>query len=293
VTGGRTGQFRQSAGDPHVGLRTALLDPASLLPAPGAAEIPADTAGLSASARTALHASLREHGLALLRLTGDKTDERLAGDGTDEWLLRLGDQLGTPMAETDPAVQPFVDRGVILNLRTRYDRTDDTSLQPFAANYLSLHTESSGRPAGEQPRYIVLLCQEPGDQAAAQTVLAPMTSVAGALSADDLALLARVRYRHGHSPYPIVREEHGRPVFGFRDFLDQPLDWVCTADADEERVNAALRRLLIAMYSSAATGLRWKRGLVAVIDNRAHFHGRTAGSTSVRRPRHLRRLRLV
>ena len=215
----------------------------------------------------------------------------------DDDLIELGGRLGTLIPERDSSVQPYVYSDVLLNLVTAYGHSADVALQPFATNALSLHTEGSGKPVGEQPRYIVLMCCDPGESGAeAQTVLVPMAAVADRLTADRLALLARTRYRRNDRGPNLVREVDGRVVFSFRDFQADTLEWVCEdGAADPEEVDAAIRALLAAMYrKQAVTGVHWRPGMLVVIDNTWFFHGRTAGADRVpERKRHLKRLRVA
>ncbi|HEX7309077.1 TauD/TfdA family dioxygenase [Lentzea sp.] len=231
-----------------------------------------------------VRAELRQHGAAVVELADTLSDEDFRA---------FGAHLGDAMPEIAPAVQPFVTDGVILNLVTRHAHTADTSLQPFAENSLSLHSEGSGRTAGEQPRYIVLMCEDPGaDPASAQTVLVSMSVVLQRLSAEDRAVLSRTRYADLPAGETILREHEGREVFAFRDFLHDELKWVNEGDDGDDAVDRALQALLAGMYESGASGVLWRRGLLVVIDNTYFFHGRTAGVSSPAHPRHLKRLRL-
>lgn len=230
---------------------------------------------------------LRDQGLVVVQLDEPLTRARF---------LALGASLGEMMPETDPAVLPYVEHRMILNLVSDGGRTSDVARQPFSTNALTLHSEGSGRGAVEQPRFIVLMCCDPGDAAAlAQTVLVPMTSVARRLTAAQLATLAQTRYRTGRVVPALVREVDSRRVFSFRDFSAQALEWTYTSDdGTDDDVNGAIRALLAAMYASeGASGLHWRRGTLVVIDNTFWFHGRTAGAaTRAEAPRHLRRLRI-
>jgi alpha-ketoglutarate-dependent taurine dioxygenase len=277
------GVFRQTSESPYAPLRRRLLGDGQRLPEPSIggdarAAAPRELAALTRD-------QLRAHGAAVVRL-----DRPLdAGE-----FLALGAALGTAQPERAPAVQPFVEAEVILNLVTTSPATVDADLQPFAANWLSLHTESSGSPVATQPRYIVLMCITPGDDPrCARTVLVPMSEVYRRLSAEDRAVLQAVRYDRGDPP-PILRIEAGRPVFSIRDFQEDPLHWVHDGPADDPgTVNAALTRLYTAMYDSPGFGVRWDRALLVVIDNMVHFHGRTAGvAAPPGSTRHLKRLRI-
>src|SRR5215216_3120420 len=54
--------------------------------------------------------------------------------------IEVGRVLGELVVETAPAVQPFVEERVVLNLRNDLRTTPDTNLQPFAENAITLHT---------------------------------------------------------------------------------------------------------------------------------------------------------
>ncbi|HEU0298652.1 MAG TPA: TauD/TfdA family dioxygenase [Longimicrobium sp.] len=281
------GTYLEQATDPHVPLRGEMLASGTVLPPPAARAVHARAAGFPDGVADALLNDLRASGLGVLQVDEPLSNDRFAA---------LGLLLGTAMPETDPAVQPHVEDGTILNLVTAHGHTQDVSLQPFATNFLTLHTESSARPADEQPRYIVLMCLEAGDNAtAAQTVLVPTAAVQRRLPEGDLALLSRTRYRRSHRGPTIVRGVDGRRVFSFRDFMAQPLEWTHEGDAGEEEVNGAVRRLLAAMYAAGgATGVHWSPGMLVVIDNTFFFHGKTAGAAVVsRQRRHLKRLRIL
>ncbi|MEU9123219.1 TauD/TfdA family dioxygenase [Streptomyces sp. NPDC048506] len=281
------GSFVERATDRHVRLRQLLLrDGRQSLPPPADFDRPFRLGADGELSRGAL-AHVRHRGAVALRL-----DEPLPAHR----FTALGARLGRAIAETDPAVLPHVEDGVILNLVSRHPETADVSLQPFASNYLSLHSESSGQAVPRQPRYIVLMCHEPGD-GAAQTVLVSMGAVAARLTDRQLAVLARTRYRRAGAPPAILRRVGARPVFSFRDFMAQPLAWRHEAadGTGADTVNATVRALLAAMYApDGAVGVRWRRGLLVVIDNTYFFHGRTAGPASPTTPRrHLQRLRIA
>lgn len=282
------GTFVEQSTDEHVRLRRDLLESSAVLPPPLLDAIRARAVDIPNVVGDNLLRELRGLGLVVVQL-----DEPLSNDR----FTALGSLLGTAMVETAPEVEPYVERGVILNLVSEHGHTPDVTLQPFATNSLSLHTESSGRRAEEQPRYIVLMCCEPGDNAtAAQTVLVPMAAVERLLTSNEIAVLAQTRYRNSHHGPTIVRGLGDRRVFSFRDFLSQILEWTyagddCSADA----INTTIRSLLASMYApDAATGIHWTRGMLVIIDNMFFFHGRMAGSGAPSiRPRYLKRLRIL
>ncbi|QTI49247.1 hypothetical protein JYK04_07118 [Streptomyces nojiriensis] len=208
----------------------------------------------------------------------------------------MGNALGKPIPERDAAVQPYVEEGILLNLTNHATRTSDVSLQPFTTNFLTLHTEGSARPARRQPRYVLLMCCAQGNSGTARTVLVPMAMVRRRLSPGDADLLARVRYRRGQDVPPLLRNVAGEEVFSFRDFHTEPLAWVLDGETEEALlVNPALRRLLVALYTSdGALAVEWRRGMLLAIDNHRYFHGRTVSDDrSPLNPRHLKRLRLL
>ena len=210
-------------------------------------------------------------------------------------LCRLGALLGSAVPELDPVVQPYVEAGVVLNLISD-DATDEPNLAPFSTNSISLHTESSGHRADEQPRFIILMCVEPGSAPQwGQTILVSMASVAVKLTQAQIDVLGRTYYSRlaGVGP-PIVRVMAGRRVFSFRDFGGTELQWETKSQGppDGSDVNAALRALLDSMYTTEPTSIRWARGRLAVIDNSYFFHGRSRGFAQGR-PRHLVRLRIL
>jgi alpha-ketoglutarate-dependent taurine dioxygenase len=266
------GAFCETETDPHVRRRRQLLERGGPLPAPPLVLSP-----------ELLLEELTRRGLVVVRL-----DEPLA----NHQLLALGATLGIAMVETDPVVQPYVEQECILNLVNEHGKTEDVSLQPFAANPLTLHSEGSGRSPAEQPRFIVLLCCRPGAADAARTVLVPMAEVARRLSSEHRDVLASTRYRHNRKGPWICRLVDGRAVFSFRDFASQRLEWHHAGDRSPAEVNAAIRALLAAMYEPGiATAVAWEHGLLVVIDNTFFFHGRTAGASAG--ARHLKRLRLL
>lgn len=283
------GTFRERGTDPHVGDRGELLAGSADTPVVAATIIgQAGQAGdgVFAAMTSDLMAELARSGYAVVQL-----DRPLSHDS----FLALGSLLGSPAPETDPAVQRYVQDAVVLDLISEHDRTADVNLQPFATNFLAVHSESSGRPAEAQPRYIVLMCCEPGTATAAQTVLIPMAAVAAALTAAQRGVLMGTRYRRNLNGPAILREQDGAPVFSFRDFMDEPLEWACAGEPAADAVNGAIRALLAAMYRpGVASAVRWRSGMIVVIDNTRYFHGRTAGAAAAAgQPRHLKRMRVA
>lgn len=278
------GAFLQRSDHPFVGLRRAMLEGGRHYEAPLPSH-PAQDMDPVSLARL-MRGQLRSHGVGLLELDRCLTNDEFRA---------FGDQLGCPQPERAPEVQARVDDGVILNLVTELAATADPARQPFAANSLSLHSESSGVPVAAQPRYIALLCVSPGpDPRAGQTIVVSMEQVRQSLPDSARGLLARTHY-DGQAGVPaILRSERGRPVFSIRDFQDAPLHWISQPPGSVLDVEDALIELYTAMYRGPAYSFSWRPGLLAVIDNTRHFHGRTRGPAP-RGParRHLKRLRII
>lgn len=278
------GTFLQRASDGHVPLRAALLESGGRLPAlssPG--PVPANRAALV----DRLTRQLERDGVGRLQLTEPLDDAAFRA---------LGAAFGTPTPETDPSVRDFVTDDVILNLVSAEPATPDPARQPFAAGALTLHSEGSGRPVSGQPRYIILMCCEPGPGKGAQTVLVPMAAVAESLTPRVRQILAATRYRNAPGVPHVLRHVGGRPVLSFRDFGSDTLEWECSDDSvTGAEVDDALRSLLTALYAAEhAVGVEWERGTLVVIDNTRHFHGRTAGARfEPGSRRHLKRLRVT
>jgi Taurine catabolism dioxygenase TauD, TfdA family len=229
---------------------------------------------------------VKEHGLGLVQLDRPMTNDEYRD---------FGARLGTPQKERSPDVQPFVEEGVILNVVARTASTADPARQPFAANSLALHSESSGAAVDVQPRLIVLMCLSTGySPITGQTVAVAMRDVFDALSTRDRELLATTSYDHPGCPPSLLRLSAGHPVFSVRDFQATPMPWVHRGPAKRpEEIDDALARLYTAMYSQPFLGVEWRPGLLVVIDNMRHFHGRTAASAPTHgQMRHLKRLRI-
>lgn len=277
--------FRQRPEQPHVLLRRRLLDSCRSFPPPVRPE-KAHAAEVE-KVGTIVRAQIADFGAAIVQLDRPMSNEEF---------LYFGVLLGSPQPERSPTVQPFVEAEVILNLVTTSSATTDTNLQPFASNWLSLHSESSGAPPASQPRFIALLCIRPAEHATGgETVLVPMRVVLEALTPRDQILLADTHYDLHDGAPPFLRREAGRPVFSIRDFQDEPLQWVHHGAAgDPAEVGDALTRLYEAMYSTPSFGISWSRGLLVVIDNMVYFHGRAAARPPGFSPtRHLKRLRII
>lgn len=263
------GTFLEDAADLHVGRREALLA-SSALPAPTLPRLVGRAVSFLSDGRVLAEAAVRSHGLAIVQLDAPLSVEEF---------IRFARSLGSLVPERDPAVLPYVEAEAILHLRTSDGRTENVSRQPFASNFLTLHTESSGHATAEQPRFVALMCVEQGDpDASPQTVVVPMAAVVERLTAATIAVLQRTRYDNDRGSPSILRHEDGRWIVCFRDFHRQSLAWAHDGDAPPARVNAAIRELLAAMYEhERAAAVRWQRGMMVVVDNQVYFHGRSEG----------------
>lgn len=281
------GRFQECSDDPHVLARHSLLARDHGLPEVAVSPVMVDAHASVPEILAPLKAQLEAHGLAQIQFQDLPSRDAFR---------QLGEKLGDLMLETDPAVAPFVEQSVILNVISRFGRNADPTLQPFSTDYLSLHSECSSRTLTEQPRYIVLLCLEPGDDATqAQTVVVPMKNVASQLPEDTLQILTETRYRGSVNGPMLARRTARGPAFSFRDFRNAALEWATEGTASVGEVEAALRLLLHSMYGKDfMSGIRWRRGLMVVIDNHRFFHGRTSGAAApTSQTRHLIRLRVL
>jgi len=239
-----------------------------------------------------LQREVKTHGLALAHF------DRLLSNSD---YIALASYFGAPMLQPNPKTQPWVDERVILNLRAEREETADVEWGLlFAENFIVLHTELALKPAAQQPRYILLLCVEPPlPDAGGQTIVVPMDAVARGLVPAHARALCRIHYARIPDAPPFLRIEDGRAVFSIRDPGGAALEWKYD-DGDEscagvDGVNAAIRSFLTALYDpDIIRGIPWQRNLLAVIDNRRVFHGRTFGGRPLNggAPRHLRRIRV-
>jgi Taurine catabolism dioxygenase TauD, TfdA family len=281
------GIFEEQASDAHVGLRNRVLGYRSATTNPAGPTMPCRCRidNFSDEFTRKFKYELRERGLVSIALNEPLPTPQFAD---------FAGQLGAAVPERDPVTAPFVENDIVLNLITRYRATDDVSLQPFSTGFLTLHSESSGRSVSDQPRYIVLMCCEPGDASvAARTMLVSMRDVEAALEPEILLTLSSTRYRGSPDAPTIVRRDHSRYVFSFRDFWRQPLEWSHWGHATEAAtVNYAIRGLLTGLYGAPIQAIDWTRGLMVIIDNQRYFHGKSEARGVSSRPRHLKRLRI-
>lgn len=281
------GVFVEQPGDAHMRLRSELFErgPRHL------ADTSVRTHALAADAVGAVTARLDELGTRGLIVV--ELDEPLS-DGA---FVEVGSSLGDPRRHPPIPGKHYTDAELILDLVSEHGHTSVPSEQVFSTNYLSLHTEGSARPLAWQPRFIALMCCEAGDELSeAATVLVPMAAVRDQLDGPTLEVLAQTRYRTNDLGATIARRVGGRWVFSFKDFLDQPLEWVHTGNAaGADHVNDCIRALLCAMLSPAvATSIRWGRGVLAIFDNTFFFHGRTAGGAArPTRARHMKHMQMI
>ena len=206
--------------------------------------------------------------------------------------MALGKQFGSLLAETDPATAAYVHNSVVLSLRDEL-RSSDSRFTPFTPGPLTLHTEGSRRPAEQQPRYIVLMCLDPGAAGdSSQTILTPIEQVVSGLTADDLWILERTRETVVEGTATFVRREGGQIRLSFRDLGAEP--YLLESPYDPHIVAGALMSLVTACYAARPVlGTKWRRGDIIAIDNRRWMHGSTGAAPPNGHPRHLQRLRIV
>lgn len=225
--------------------------------------------------------------------------ESLAGEGavkislerslTNREFLHFGARFGELIPE-HPSVLNYVDETYILNVRQELPETDDYQFQPFAENYITLHTELSHLPSAERPRYLIFMCEQaPAPDTGGQTLLVPMKKIYEQLTTEQRHILQHTRY--GSSLIPdqpsdfsalstFLYHQNGRPVFCFRDVGQQTLNWEYVDSAGQQvtrkDVNDAIHGLLDALYNPLNVyGVRWSRSVVWIIDNTFFFHGKT------------------
>jgi len=207
--------------------------------------------------------------------------------------IAFGQGLGSLIPERAPAVQPFVQDGMILNLRTDLPETQDVDLQPFAENFITLHTEGSLSALDVQPRYLVFLClSAPQPGGGGQTLVRPVRPLVDELPANVIDTLVHTTLA-GTAGVPVFRWEGERLVLCFRDRGDTTIDWISTGD-DPDTVNSALGLLLRAIYElPGLSGIHWMPASLVILDNTAVMHGRSQvrpGGGEDRR--HIQRLRV-
>lgn len=212
---------------------------------------------------------------------------------TVEEFIAVGQSLGSLIPERAPAVQPFVEEGVVLNLRTDLAATRDVDRQPFAENYITLHTEGSLSALDLQPRYLVFLCLTPPEPGSGgQTLVLPVRSLVGRLPDRVVQVLLGTALA-GTAGVKVFRWEGDQMVLCFRDRGEAPIGWTASA-SDPDQVNEALGSLLLAMYDAAdLAGIHWTAPSLVVLDNTAVMHGRSQIRRAAGQPRrHIQRLRV-
>lgn len=283
------GTFQENLTDDHVLLRNSLLNSGEGIQEI-ATSISLDSFADIESKFNPLLQKMKKEGFLNVQL-----DQPLSNDD----FLSLGRLLGSLIPEPywDEQVFPYIEDEFILNVRSNHTETINVNLQPFATNYLSLHTECSRRPIDEQPSYIVLMCCTPGSpDTQADTILVPMKEVFANLSDDVKEILANTRYNDTSGIPSFLRLHQSNPIFSFRDFQQTDMDWHYSGSYSEAKVNQAILELLINMYNPKFTQkISWKTGLLCIIDNRHFFHGKTSGRGQPLNSgnRHLKRLRIL
>lgn len=121
-----------------------------------------------------------------------------------------------------------------------------------------------------------------------------MRNIAKNLSALDKDILSNLRYANAQSAVPIFREEHGCPIFNFRDFGRTPLEWICeNQEYSANAVNRSLSNLLEAIYAEPTMRVSWHENSIFVFDNFKFLHAKPESlSKSANLVRHLDRVRI-
>ncbi len=208
-------------------------------------------------------------------------------------LIRVGRDLGPLIPERAPSVQSYVEEGVVLNLKTELPVTSDIALQPFAENFITLHTEGSFAALDLQPRYLVFLCLVPSaPDCGGQTLVLPFCSLVDRLSASVVETLLHTTL-DDTAGVPVLRRIGSRLVLCFRDRENAPIGWESPVK-DADVVNHALGSLLLTMYSAPElAGIHWTAPSMVVLDNLALLHGRSQTPLVSQQPsRHIKRVRV-
>lgn len=220
----------------------------------------------------------------------------LARDEGDKSLTEKFKILGNPLLELENQGMAEESTSYILNLKCLYSSTTNKSLQPFSGNALTLHTEHSARPVEVQPKYIVLYCVNSGHKEdRVFTIMQPIDQILSVLSPAVVKILKNTRYNFKSNSPQIIRVEKGRKILAFRDFMDEPLPWICTVDGvTEQDVNNSIESLINSMYVAVSlTAIAWSTGLAVVFDNTRFLHGRTQSEQTVASNRNLKRLKFI
>lgn len=233
---------------------------------------------------------LMKHGIALFRGGASLSDEAF---------MAIGERFGTLMPEHAANAGKFTSREVILNVVSCNGHDAPVSDQPFSTHHLRLHSECSRRAEDQQPRYLAFLCSSPGSaETRAQTLIVSMARVAARLTDKERLILSRICYANSLGSPPLLREDRNGPVFSFRDFGPDVMEWQAISEDDpvtEEAGNAAIQALLVAMYDNAATfGVTWRVNDLLILDNMRVFHGRSDASPQpIGNLRRIKRLRIL
>ena len=284
------GVVREQPDEPHVARRQQVLRRERWYPAPPGT-LPQDVAAADlVDAFARIKIAVETHGVVLLRF------DRLL---TNPELISLASLLGTPQQQSDHRLGPYVEDGVILNLRADHVETADLTWELlFAENYVMMHSELAGRLIPEQVRYLLFQCvAAPVRDEGGQTLLVPMAAVRAQLTDRQAAILRVTRHGGYRDPPMLLTTHEGRDVFAVKDAEGEDLPWRHDGDdrtvtADE--VDAAVRALLGAIYHEPSTfGVPWEPLVLGVFDNTRFLHARTFSRRPVDGPaRHLREIRV-
>jgi alpha-ketoglutarate-dependent taurine dioxygenase len=213
-----------------------------------------------------------------------------------EALVALAGRFGSAIPEHASEVQDFVEHEVLLNLRPVFQHTAAVERQPFASNFIALHTEGSLLPQVRRPTFLLFQCCEVDlETTGGYTVIVSIADVLARVSDSVKQVLTRTCYRGRAVDGAILRVEGDEQRLAFRDFMQTPLAWTFwsleNSGLDSVAVNSALRELHEAIYSSMLYHIPYAPGTVFLLDNRRFLHGRTRILVPESR-RHLQRVRI-
>jgi hypothetical protein len=274
------GTYKERAIDTHVAAREAFFTKASSVP----------LLAINCERRLAE----RQLGIsAKLSLQRDGYFLADVGNCSSPDLIDIATSFGEPTELGKNSVPGTVEEGAIFNLLIDPGvDPGNLDLRLISDEYLAFHSESSKKERGKQPQYVLLYCVQPGWGDTAATIVCDMDAVAGRLDADDLDVLSVMRYSFLSSLTPMAYRVDDRWSFSFRDFMGDGFSWECPIVNSEARGNAAIRSLLLSMYSlpSAIFRTSWRAGQLLILDNHRFFHGRGRSQRAGWAPRHIKRI---
>lgn len=215
--------------------------------------------------------------------------------------IDIAEFFGLPMVEFCPKIQTFVQDQVVLNINTVYDTTKCIEHQPFASNFISMHTENSLSPPEKRSSLLLFQCIDPPlPGSGGHTVLISINNLIKKLSLKTRNILEKTCYKGRELNDPILEVINNSYHLKFRDFMYEPLEWVYWSSSKIPNdlnigmnINNAIENLLCSIYKSSFNRVDWRKGTIVLIDNTKFMHGRTAQSALKNSNRHLQRIRIL